>query len=87
MATASTASNAQATASQPQPQPANAASIIQALGNAFKSHTGEPMSPGKIAQLLISNMGQLGELAKQGKLNHQQILQVCLRAEVMRGRG
>lgn len=73
-----TSSNAQATASQSQPpQAANAASIIQALGNAFKSQTGEPMSAEKIAQLLVANIGQLGELAKQGKLNHQQILQVC----------
>jgi len=34
------------------------------------------MSTEKIAQLLVANIGQLGELAKQGKLNHQQIMQL-----------
>jgi transcription initiation factor TFIID subunit 12 len=38
--------------------------------------TGDTMSGEKIAQMLIANMGQLGELAKQGKLTHQQITQV-----------
>lgn len=52
------------------------ASIITALGSAFKSQTGEPLSGDKIAQLLLQNMPQLGELAKQGKLNQQQIMQV-----------
>jgi transcription initiation factor TFIID subunit 12 len=70
-----TPSNTQTTANQP--QPANAASIIQALGNAFKSQTGEPMAADKIAQLLVANISQLGQLAKEGKLNQQQILQVC----------
>jgi transcription initiation factor TFIID subunit 12 len=65
------------TANQPaSTQAPNAASIITALGNAFKSQTGDPMSGERIAQLLIANMGQLGELAKQGKLNHNQILQL-----------
>lgn len=59
-----------------QSQPPNAASIIAALGNAFKSQTGDPMSQDRIAQLLIANMGQLTELARQGKLNQNQILQV-----------
>jgi transcription initiation factor TFIID subunit 12 len=59
-------------------QPANAASIITALGNAFKSQSGEPMPAEKIAQLLVANMSQLGELTKQGKLNQSQILQVCI---------
>ncbi|KII92417.1 hypothetical protein PLICRDRAFT_89019 [Plicaturopsis crispa FD-325 SS-3] len=54
----------------------NAASIITALGNAFKTQTGDPLSGDRIAQLLIANMSQLGELAKQGKLNHQQVLQL-----------
>ena len=54
-----------------------AANIITALGNAFKSQTGDPLSGERIAQLLLQNMGQLGELAKQGKLNQQQIMQVC----------
>ncbi|TFK53723.1 hypothetical protein OE88DRAFT_1626515 [Heliocybe sulcata] len=52
--------------------------IVAALGHAFKSHTGEPLSNDKIAQLLLANMPQLGELAKQGKLNQAQILQVSL---------
>lgn len=55
---------------------AGAASIITALGTAFKTQTGEPLSGEKIAQLLLQNMAQLGELAKQGKLNQQQIMQV-----------
>jgi transcription initiation factor TFIID subunit 12 len=55
------------------------ASIITALGSAFKSQTGEPLSGDKIAQLLLQNMPQLGELAKQGKLNQQQIMQVHYR--------
>ena len=50
--------------------------IITALGNAFKSQTGDPLSGEHIAQLLIQNMSQLGELAKQGKLTQQQIQQV-----------
>ncbi|OBZ70672.1 Transcription initiation factor TFIID subunit 12 [Grifola frondosa] len=54
----------------------NTANIITALGNAFKSQTGDPMSGDRIAQLLLQNMSQLGELAKQGKLNQAQILQL-----------
>ncbi|KAA1471818.1 hypothetical protein DENSPDRAFT_837914 [Dentipellis sp. KUC8613] len=53
-----------------------AANIITALGNAFKQSTGDPPSSERIAQMLLQNMGQLGELAKQGKLNHQQIMQL-----------
>ena len=56
--------------------PQNASNIITALGNAFKSQNGDPLSGEHIAQLLIANMNQLGELAKQGKLTHQQIAQV-----------
>lgn len=73
-----TTSSTPPTTTPSQPPSANAASIITALGNAFKSQTGDPMSGDKIAQLLIANMGQLGELAKQGKLNQSQILQVRL---------
>ena len=51
-------------------------SIITALGNAFKSPTGEPLPGDRIAQLLFQNMSQLGELVKQGKLSQTQILQV-----------
>ena len=59
---------------------ANAANIITALGAAFKTREGEPLSGEKIAQLLLQNMGQLSELAKQGKLNQQQIMQVYYKA-------
>ncbi|KAI0072517.1 hypothetical protein K474DRAFT_1667760 [Panus rudis PR-1116 ss-1] len=55
---------------------ANAANIIQALGAAFKNQNGDPLPGERIAQLLIQNMGQLSELAKQGKLNQQQIMQL-----------
>lgn len=58
------------------PAPQNPANIITALGNAFKSQNGEPITGERIAQLLAQNMGQLGELARQGKLNPQQIQQV-----------
>ncbi|KAH9947573.1 transcription initiation factor TFIID subunit A-domain-containing protein [Amylocystis lapponica] len=58
------------------PNPAAANNIITALGNAFKTQTGDPVSGDRIAQLLIQNMSQLGELAKQGKLNQAQILQL-----------
>jgi len=50
--------------------------IIQALGNAFKSQTGGVLNNGQIAKLLQANIGQLGQLAKDGKLSQQQILQV-----------
>jgi transcription initiation factor TFIID subunit 12 len=53
-----------------------AAQIITALGQAFKSQTGDPMSGDRIAQLLIANMSQLGDLAKAGKLNQAQIAQL-----------
>ena len=58
------------------PAPQNPANIITALGNAFQSQNGEPITGERIAQLLAQNMGQLGELARQGKLNPQQIQQV-----------
>jgi transcription initiation factor TFIID subunit 12 len=64
------------TPATPVPAPQNPANIITALGNAFKSHNGEPITGERIAQLLAQNMGQLGELARQGKLNAQQIQQV-----------
>ncbi|KAI0349096.1 hypothetical protein OH77DRAFT_1415560 [Trametes cingulata] len=50
--------------------------IIAALGNAFKSQIGNPLSGEHIAQLLIANMDQLGKLAKQGKLTQRQIVQL-----------
>ncbi len=55
-------------------------SIITALGQAFKTQTGESMQHDKIATLLLANMSQLSELAKQGKLNQSQILQVRTRS-------
>lgn len=63
---------AQPQTAQQQQQP----NIIAALGNAFKTQTGDPLPGEHIAQLLIANMSQLGELAKQGKLTQQQIVQV-----------
>ncbi|KAF9237566.1 transcription initiation factor TFIID subunit A-domain-containing protein [Melanogaster broomeanus] len=63
------------------PTPQNPANIITALGNAFKSQNGEPVPSERIAQLLAQNMGQLGELARQGKLNAQQIQQLKEYAE------
>jgi transcription initiation factor TFIID subunit 12 len=59
----------------------NPANIITALGNAFKIQNGEHITGERIAQLLAQNMGQLGELARQGKLNPQQIQQLKEYAE------
>ncbi|KAI9571138.1 transcription initiation factor TFIID subunit A-domain-containing protein [Boletus coccyginus] len=63
------------------PAAQNPANIITALGNAFKNQNGEPITGERIAQLLAQNMGQLGELARQGKLNPQQIQQLKEYAE------
>ena len=65
--------SAATTPGQPSSNPAN---IITALGNAFKNQNGEPITGERIARLLTQNMGQLEELARQGKLNAQQIQQV-----------
>jgi len=59
-----------------QQQAAPTANIITALSTAFKAQNGDPLPGERIAQLLIQNMGQLSELAKQGKLNQQQIMQL-----------
>jgi hypothetical protein len=56
--------------------PANMANIITALGNAFKDPSGATMSNDRLAAVLLQNMSQLTDLAKQGKLNQQQIMQV-----------
>jgi transcription initiation factor TFIID subunit 12 len=56
--------------------PPNPANIITALTSAFKSQNGEAASSTRIAQLLEQNMGQLGELMRQGKLTAVQIQQV-----------
>jgi hypothetical protein len=55
---------------------ANTPNIITALGNAFKDPSGATMSNDRLAAVLLQNMNQLTDLAKQGKLNHQQIMQV-----------
>lgn len=54
----------------------NTTNIITALGNAFKD-SGAAMSNDRLATVLWQNMSQLTDLAKQGKLNQQQIMQVC----------
>jgi hypothetical protein len=55
---------------------ANTANIITALGNAFKDPSGASMTNDRLAAVLLQNMSQLNDLAKQGKLNQQQIMQV-----------
>lgn len=55
---------------------ANMANIITALGNAFKDPSGATMSNDRLAAVLLQNMSQLTDLAKQGKLNQQQIMQL-----------
>ncbi|KAI0305665.1 transcription initiation factor TFIID subunit A-domain-containing protein [Multifurca ochricompacta] len=55
---------------------ANTANIITALGNAFKDPSGATMSNDRLAAVLLQNMNQLTDLAKQGKLNQQQIMQL-----------
>ncbi|KAI9453643.1 transcription initiation factor TFIID subunit A-domain-containing protein [Russula earlei] len=55
---------------------ANTANIITALGNAFKDPSGATMSTDRLAAVLLQNMNQLTDLAKQGKLNQQQIMQL-----------
>ena len=67
----------------PEQQPAPSTNIITALGNAFKTQTGDPMSGEQIAQLLIQNMPQLGELARQGKLTQTQISQVRITSLIL----
>ncbi|KAG1875847.1 transcription initiation factor TFIID subunit A-domain-containing protein [Suillus subluteus] len=65
------ATNEAATTATPTP-----ANIITALTSAFKSQNGEAASSTRIAQLLEQNMGQLGELMRQGKLTAVQIQQL-----------
>ncbi|KAG1890042.1 transcription initiation factor TFIID subunit A-domain-containing protein [Suillus subluteus] len=65
------ATNEAATTAAPNP-----ANIITALTSAFKSQNGEAASSTRIAQLLEQNMGQLGELMRQGKLTAVQIQQL-----------
>ena len=56
----------------------NTANIITALGNAFKDTSGAALPNDRLAAVLIQNMNQLNDLAKEGKLNQQQIVQVSL---------
>ncbi|KAG2051540.1 hypothetical protein BDR06DRAFT_958787 [Suillus hirtellus] len=67
------ATNEAATTTAAPPNPAN---IITALTSAFKSQNGEAASSTRIAKLLEQNMGQLGELMRQGKLTAVQIQQL-----------
>ena len=55
--------------------------IIAALSTTFKTSTGENLQHDKIAQLLLQNMDQISELAKQGRLSQAQIEQV--RAQII----
>ncbi|KAI0298525.1 transcription initiation factor TFIID subunit A-domain-containing protein [Russula brevipes] len=55
---------------------ANATSIINAIGNVFKESSGAAMANDRLATVLLQNMNQLTDLAKQGKLNQQQIMQL-----------
>jgi hypothetical protein len=75
MATASASSPTSTTNQVSVPQAAST-NIITALGQVFKLQGDTTMSSERIAHMLAQNMGQLGELAKQGKLNQQQIAQV-----------
>lgn len=84
-ASASTSTGAQAAATAAT-QKANA-NIIAALSSAFKTSTGESLQHDKIAQLLIANMDQISELAKQGRLSQAQIEQVCTMCKLNLGRG
>jgi hypothetical protein len=54
----------------------NTANIITALGNAFKDPSGAALPNDRLAAVLLQNMNQLNDLARQGKLNQQQIMQV-----------
>lgn len=59
--------------SAPDHAKSDAASIISANGNAFKSMAGKPLSGEGVAKLLRLNMPQLDELANQGRLDQQQL--------------
>ncbi len=64
----------------------NTANIITALGNAFKDPSGVALPNERLAAVLNQNMNQLNDLAKQGKLNQQQIMQVRSRSHLMLNR-
>ncbi|KAI0032103.1 AFG1-like ATPase-domain-containing protein [Vararia minispora EC-137] len=51
----------------------NSSAIIAALGQSFKGPNGEALPNDRIAQMLTDNMGQLNDLAKQGKISLEQI--------------
>ncbi|KAF4567354.1 Transcription initiation factor TFIID subunit 12 [Pleurotus pulmonarius] len=63
-------------AQQPQINTANAINIVHALSSLLKNKTGETVANEQITQALISNMSYLHELAKNGKLDQNQILQL-----------
>ncbi|KAG6813439.1 hypothetical protein H0H92_011136 [Tricholoma furcatifolium] len=65
--------NAAATTSALPTTETPAVDMIGVLGNLLKTHTGEPVSNEKMAQILLSNMATL---VKQGKLNQSQIMQL-----------
>jgi hypothetical protein len=54
----------------------NTANIIIALRNAFKDPSGAAWPNDRLSAMLIQYMNQLNDLAKQRKLNQQQIMQV-----------
>ncbi|KAJ8518133.1 hypothetical protein ONZ45_g4750 [Pleurotus djamor] len=75
---AASSSSAQPAQAQQAAQPvgnASAVNIVQALSSLLRSRTGEPVANEQITQALISNMSYLHELAKNGKLDQNQILQ------------
>lgn len=65
----------QQSAVPPASQVAASQHLVTALANIFKNTTGENQD--RIANVLLQNMTQITELAKQGKLNQAQISQVC----------
>ena len=60
------------------PDPA-AGNLIASLGQIMKPGGGGQMSQQDVVQLLLKNMPQLTEYAKQGKLNETQMSQVFIR--------
>ncbi|KAF7428016.1 Transcription initiation factor TFIID subunit 12 [Pleurotus ostreatus] len=75
-AASSPAPSTSAQPTQPQINTANAINIVNALSSLLKNKTGETVANEQITQALISNMSYLHELAKNGKLDQNQILQL-----------
>lgn len=57
----------------------SAGKLIASLGQVMKPGGGSQMSQQDVVQLLLKNMPQLTEYAKQGKLNETQMSQVFVR--------